>query len=56
MGEMLCCEWCGDEFSPKQMARLGLCIQCEDVADEVSEDALLPVPDALTPKDDAGGR
>ena len=43
-GEVLCCEWCGDEFPPEKMATLGLCHACVEVADEVSADALLPQP------------
>lgn len=41
---LLCCEWCGDEFPIKRMATLGLCTDCYDVADAVSQDALLPLP------------
>jgi len=44
--DMYCCEWCGDEYLHEEMATLGLCIECYDVADEVSEDALLPMPEA----------
>lgn len=43
---LLCCEWCGDEFPINRMETLGLCAECYVVADEVSDDALLPLPAA----------
>jgi len=31
--DMVCCEWCGDEFPPEEMATPGLCSECIEVAE-----------------------
>lgn len=31
--DTVCCEWCGDEFVPEEMATEALCHECAEVAD-----------------------
>jgi hypothetical protein len=31
--DLVCCEWCGDEFVPEEMATEALCQECVETAD-----------------------
>ena len=35
--DTVCCEWCGEEFAPEEMATAELCHECVEVADREDE-------------------